>query len=302
MQPELTLEDRRKKEKTMEQRLSGRTALITGAGSGIGAASAERLAAEGAKLALVDIDSATAEKVADGIKKAGGEAIALVADVTQSDQVNAVFEETLRQYKRLDVLFANAGIMPSLVPVGDCPEESWRKVLDVNLTGVFLCVKAALPVMRKQKRGVILATSSMAGVAPSSTGIEYNVAKTGVIMLIKHLAYAYGRYGIRAVAICPGWVDTPLLKSVYDAFGRPVRSSLQNASPLGRMATPMDVAASVAFLASDEASFISGNAFLIDGATTAGTPVLGGPIVGGYLALRSGIRRLQGKPSGKLIP
>ena len=293
---------RDEEEIAMEQRLVGRTALITGAASGIGAACAQRLAAEGAKVAIVDINGAGAERVAARVRDAGGEAIALVADISQSAQVEAAFAETMRQYKRLDVMLANAGITPSLVPVGDCPEESWRRVLDVNLTGVFLCVKAALPTMRKQKKGVILATASIAGVTSSPSGIEYNVSKTGVIMLMRHVAHAYGPEGIRSIAICPGWVDTPFLEPLWDAFGRPARRALRKSSPLGRMATPDEIAASVAFLASDEAAFISGNAFVIDGATTAGATISRNGLLRGYLALRSAIRRLQGKSPAKLAP
>ncbi len=286
----------------MEARLVGRTALITGAGSGIGAACALRLAAEGAKVAVVDISGKDAEKVAVQIRETGGEAIALVADVTQSAQVQAAVDETVRAYGRLDILHANAGVTPCLVPVGDCPEESWRRVLDVNLTGVFLCMKAALPIMRKQKKGVLLATASMAGLTSSPAGIEYNVSKTGVIMLMRHIAHVYGPDGIRSVAICPGWVDTPFLEPLWDAFGGPGRNILRQASPLGRFATPEDVAASVAFLASDEASFISGTAFMIDGATSAGAPVTRSIFARSYMAVRSGIRRLQGKPIAKLEP
>jgi meso-butanediol dehydrogenase/(S,S)-butanediol dehydrogenase/diacetyl reductase len=286
----------------MEKRFVGRTALITGAGSGIGAACAQRLAAEGAKVAVVDISGKDAERVASRINEAGGEAMPLVADVTQSAQVQAAVDETVRAYGHLDILHANAGITPSLVPVGDCPEESWRRVLDVNLTGVFLCMKAALPVMRKQKKGVLLATASMAGITSSPAGIEYNVSKTGVIMLMRHIAHVYGPDGIRSVAICPGWVDTPFLEPLWDAFGGPSRNILRQSSPLGRFATPEDVAASVAFLASDEASFISGTAFMIDGATSAGAPITRSALVRGYMAVRSGIRRLQGKPPAKLAP
>ncbi len=286
----------------MEPRLIGRTALITGAGSGIGAACARRLATEGAKVAAVDISEKDAAATAASVNSSGGEAIALVADVTQATQVEAAFAETQRRFGRLDVVLANAGVTPRLLPVGDCPEESWRRVLDVNLTGVFLTVKAALPTMRRQKRGVLLATASMAGIVSSPVGIEYNVSKTGVIMLMRHVAHVYGPFGIRSVAICPGWVDTPFLKPLWDAFGPPGRAALRASSPLGRMATPEDIAASVAFLASDEASFISGVAFPIDGATMAGSPIANGALVRGYLALRSGIRRLQGKPQVKLFP
>jgi meso-butanediol dehydrogenase / (S,S)-butanediol dehydrogenase / diacetyl reductase len=286
----------------MESRYAGKTVLITGAGSGIGAACAQRLAAEGAKVAVVDISGKDAEKIVARIKDAGGEALPLVADVTQCEQIDAAFAETMRQYGRLDLMLANAGVTPCLVPVGDCPEESWRRVLDVNLTGVFLCMKAALPIMRKQKKGVLLATASMAGLTSSPAGIEYNVSKTGVIMLMRHIAHVYGPDGIRSVAICPGWVDTPFLEPLWDAFGGPGRSILRQSSPLGRFATPEDVAASVAFLGSDEASFISGTAFMIDGATSAGAPVARGMLVRGYLAVRSSIRRLRGKPPAKLAP
>jgi NAD(P)-dependent dehydrogenase (short-subunit alcohol dehydrogenase family) len=142
----------------------------------------------------------------------------------------------------------------------------------------------------------------MAGLTSSPAGIEYNVSKTGVIMLMRHIAHVYGPDGIRSVAICPGWVDTPFLKPLWDAFGFPGRSALRQSSPLGRFATAEDIAASVAFLASDEASFISGTAFTIDGGTTAGAPLARGALVRGYLAIRSGIRRLQGKPTAKLAP
>ncbi len=286
----------------METRLIGRTALVTGAGSGIGAACAKRLAAEGAKVAVVDIVEKEAEATAAAINGAGGEAIALVADVTQAAQVEEAFAEIMRRFGRVDIVLANAGVTPRLLPVGECPEESWRHVLDVNLTGVFLTVKAALPIMQKQKRGVLLATASMAALVSSPVGIEYNVSKTGVVMLMRHVAHVYGPFGIRSVAICPGWVDTPFLAPLWDAFGPPGRAALRGSSPLGRMATPEDIAASVAFLASDEASFISGIPFPIDGAMMAGPPMPGGPLVRGYLKMRSGIRRLQGKPRVKLLP
>ncbi len=280
----------------MSERLLNQTALITGGGSGIGAAAARRLAAEGAKVAVVDLDGGTADAVANEIREAGGEAVSLVADVTQNAQVEAAFEETLQRFGRLDIMLANAGLFPDLVPVGECLEESWRRVLDVNLTGVFLCVKAALRPMRRQKSGVILATASMAGMIPMPAGIEYSVSKTGVIMLIRHVAQIYGPEGIRAIAICPGWVDTPFLEPMWEAFGGWTgRSALRAMAPLGRMATPEDVAASVVFLASDEASFISGTAFTIDGGASAGIPVRQGLLTRGYLRLRAGGRRLFGK-------
>lgn len=285
----------------MSERFANKTALITGAGSGIGAATAQRLAREGAKVAVVDIDAASADVVARQIKDAGGEAISLVADVTQSGQVEAAFQETLRRFGRLDVMLANAGVTPCLFPVGECPEESWRHVLDVNLTGVYLCVKEALKPMRRQKSGVILATSSVAAHTPMPAGIEYSVSKIGVVMLIRHVAVVYGAEGIRAIAICPGWVDTPFLEPVWDAVGGWTgRAALRASAPLGRMATPEDIAASIAFLASDEASFVSGIAYTIDGATTAGTMARQSPIIRGYLSMRAGVRRLIGKSTPRM--
>jgi meso-butanediol dehydrogenase/(S,S)-butanediol dehydrogenase/diacetyl reductase len=282
----------------MSERFANKSALVTGAGSGIGAATARRLSSEGAKIAVVDIDAGAAEKVAQQIRDAGGEAISLVADVTQSSQVEAAFQETLRQFGRLDVMLANAGVTPCLYPVDECPEESWRHVLDVNLTGVYLCVKEALRPMRRQKSGVILATSSVAAHAPMPAGIEYSVSKIGVVMLMRHVAVMYGQDGIRAIAICPGWVDTPFLEPVWDAVGGWTgRAALRSMAPLGRMATAEDVAASIAFLASEEASFVSGIAYTIDGGTTAGTTPRQSPVVKGYLSLRSGVRRLMGKPT-----
>ena len=286
----------------MEQRFAGKTALITGAASGIGAACAQRLATEGARVAVLDINGEAAAAVADKIGGAGGGAFSLAMDVTKSEQVAEAFAETERRFGRLDVMLANAGVTPCITPVGDCPEVSWRRVLDVNLTGVFLCAKAALPIMRRQRQGVILATSSVAGLTSTPAGIEYNVSKTGVIMLVRHIAQVYGPEGIRAIAICPGWVDTPFLEPVYDAFGFPSRGILRSQAPLGRMATPEDIAAAVAFVASDEASFISGIAFPIDGGALAGSPIARGPLVKSYLRVRAGLRRLRGKPTAKLMP
>jgi len=286
----------------VEQRFAGKTALITGAASGIGAACAQRLAAEGARVAVLDINGEAAAAVAGKIRGAGSDTFSLAMDVTKSEQVVEAFAETERRFGRLDVMLANAGVTPCITPVGDCPEESWRRVLDVNLTGVFLCAKAALPIMRRQRQGVILATSSVAGLTSTPAGIEYNVSKTGVIMLIRHIAQVYGPEGIRSVAICPGWVDTPFLEPVYDAFGILSRRILRSQAPLGRMATPEDIAAAVAFIASDEASFISGIAFPIDGGALAGSPIARGPLVKSYLTVRAGLRRLRGKPTAKLMP
>ena len=287
----------------MQERFIGKVAVITGAAFGIGAATAERLASEGAKVAVVDIDGEAADAEAQKIGDGGGTAIGLAADVRHMGQVEAAFAETLRRFGRLDILFANAGLADPTGPIDEAPEDKWLKVIDVNLNGVYRCVKTVLPTMRRQKSGVIIATSSVEGITPSPTNAEYSVSKAGVIMLIQHVARAYGPEGIRAMSICPGAVDTKILQPYYDALGRGMgQRLLRSASPLGRMARPGEIAASVAFLASDEASFITGVTYVIDGGLTLGAPIETGMLGDAYMSTRATIRRLMGKDTPKLKP
>ncbi len=287
----------------MQERFNEKVALVTGGAFGIGAATAERFASEGAKVAIVDIDGDAAAREAQKICDKGGTAIGLPADVRRMDEVEAAFAETLRQFKRLDVLFANAGLADPTGPVDETPEDKWLKVIDVNLNGVYRCVKAALPTMRRQKSGVIIATSSVEGIMASPTNSEYGVSKAGLIMLMQQIARAYGPQGIRALSICPGAVDTRILQPYYDVLGRGMgQKFLRSASPLGRMAQPEEIAASVAFLASDEASFVTGITYVIDGGLTLGGPIETGALGGAYIALRAKIRGLFGKDTPKLKP
>lgn len=188
----------------MQERFAGKVAVITGGAFGIGAAAAERLASEGAQVAIIDIDRDAAGSEAQKICDGGGTAIGIAADVRQMAEVEAAFAEALRRFGRLDILFANAGLADPTGPIDEAPEDKWLKVIDVNLNGVYRCVKTALPTMRRQKSGVIIATSSVEGLNASPTNAEYGVSKAGVIMLIQHVARAYGPEGIRALAICPG--------------------------------------------------------------------------------------------------
>jgi len=287
----------------MQERFVEKVAVLTGGAFGIGAATAERLASEGAKVAIVDIDGDAAGNEAQKICDRGGTAIGLAADVRRMSEVEAAFAEALHRFGRLDVLFANAGLADPTGPIDEAPEDKWLKVIDVNLNGVYRCVKTALPIMRRQKSGVIIATSSVEGITPSPTNAEYSVSKAGVITLIQHVARAYGPEGIRAISICPGAVDTKILQPYYDALGRGMgQRLLRSASPLGRMARPEEIAASVAFLASDEAAFVTGVTYVIDGGLTLGAPIETGMIGGAYISTRATIRRLMGKDTPKLKP
>ena len=243
------------------QRLLDRVAVITGAGSGIGLASARRLAAEGATVVAVDIDGQTGKAAAEQV---GG--LFVQADVTSEDDVRGVFETAVRELGRVDIAFNNAGISPadddSILATG---LDAWRRVQDANLTSVFLCCKAAIPYMRRQGKGAIVNTASFVAVMGSATSqVSYTASKGGVLALSRELGVQFAREGIRVNAVCPGPVNTPLLQELFAAD--PDRAARRMVHiPLGRFAEPEEIAAAVAFLASDDASFITASTFLVDG-------------------------------------
>ncbi|WP_017622388.1 3-oxoacyl-ACP reductase [Nocardiopsis chromatogenes] len=243
------------------RRFEGRTAVITGGGSGIGKASALRLADEGANVVVVDLDRDAGEAAA---KEAGGRYVA--ADVTDSDQVAAAFAEARQAYGSVDVAFNNAGISPpeddSILDTG---LEAWRKVQEVNLTSVYLCCKHALPYMREQGRGSIVNTASFVATMGAATSqISYTASKGGVLALSRELGVQFAREGIRVNALSPGPVNTPLLKELFAKDPERAQRRLVHV-PFGRFAEPEEIAAAVAFLASDDASFITASNFLVDG-------------------------------------
>ncbi|HEY6277855.1 MAG TPA: 3-oxoacyl-ACP reductase [Streptosporangiaceae bacterium] len=243
------------------QRLLGRVAVVTGAGSGIGLASARRLAAEGAKVAVVDLDGETGKAAADEI-----EGLFIQADVTSADDVVAMYEATLGAFGRIDIAFNNAGISPSDDgSILDTGLDAWRRVQEVNLTSVYLCCKNVIPHMQAGGGGSIINTASFVAVLGSATSqISYSASKGGVLAMSRELGVQFARDRIRVNALCPGPVNTPLLRELFAADPERAQRRLVHV-PMGRFAEAEEIAAAVAFLASDDASFITASTFLVDG-------------------------------------
>ncbi|MFC0862942.1 3-oxoacyl-ACP reductase [Sphaerimonospora cavernae] len=243
------------------QRLQDRVAVITGAGSGIGLATAHRFAREGAKVVAVDLDEVTGAKVAEEV---GG--LYVKADVADENDVTRMYQAAFDTYGRIDIAFNNAGISPPEdVSILDTGIEAWRRVQEVNLTGVYLCCKHVIPYMRRQGKGSIINTASFVAVLGSATSqISYTASKGGVLAMSRELGVQFAREGIRVNALCPGPVDTPLLRELFAKDPERARRRLVHV-PLGRFARAEEIAAAVAFLASDDASFITASEFLVDG-------------------------------------
>ena len=245
----------------MVQRFEGRVAVITGGASGIGLATARRLASEGAQVVIGDLTPEQGKAAADEV---GGAFIQ--TDVTDAEQVENLFESTVDQYGAVDVAFNNAGISPpeddSILTTGI---EAWERVQKVNLTSVYLCCKAVLPHMQRQGRGSIVNTASFVAVMGAATSqISYTASKGGVLAMTRELGIQFARENIRVNALCPGPVNTPLLKELFAKDPERAARRLVHV-PVGRFAEPEEIAAAVAFLASDDASFITASQFLVDG-------------------------------------
>jgi NAD(P)-dependent dehydrogenase (short-subunit alcohol dehydrogenase family) len=246
---------------TLAGRLADKVAVVTGAGSGIGLATARRFAAEGAKVVCADIDAAAGGHAAGEV---GG--VFTQVDVTSEDEVRALFQGTVDRFDRLDVAFNNAGISPpdddSILDTGI---EAWRRVQEVNLTSVYLCCKFAIEQMRANGGGSIINTASFVAVMGSATSqISYTASKGGVLALSRELGVQFAREGIRVNALCPGPVNTPLLQELFAKDPERAARRLVHI-PIGRFAEADEIAAAVAFLASDDASFITATTFLVDG-------------------------------------
>jgi NAD(P)-dependent dehydrogenase (short-subunit alcohol dehydrogenase family) len=243
------------------QRLLDRVAVVTGAGSGIGLASARRMASEGAKIAVVDIDGETGKAAAEEV---GG--LFIQADVTAEDEVAAMYDATLGAFGRIDIAFNNAGISPpdddSILDTGI---EAWRRVQEVNLTSVYLCCKHVIPLVQARGGGSIINTASFVAVLGSATSqISYSASKGGVLAMSRELGVQFARDGIRVNALCPGPVNTPLLQQLFAADPERAARRLVHV-PMGRFGEPEEMANAVLFLASDESSFITASTFLVDG-------------------------------------
>src|SRR5262252_2741792 len=243
------------------QRLRDRVAVITGAGSGIGLASVRRLAAEGAKIVAVDIDGESGKAAAE---EAGG--IFVQADVTNEDDVRAVYGTAATEFGRVDIAFNNAGISPpeddSILVTG---LDAWRRVQEVNLTSVYLCCKHVIPHMQQAGGGSIINTASFVAVMGAATSqISYTASKGGVLAMSRELGVQFAREGIRVNALCPGPVNTPLLRELFAKDPDRAARRLVHV-PMGRFAEAEEIAAAVAYLASDDSSFITAAQFLVDG-------------------------------------
>ncbi|MBO2456416.1 3-oxoacyl-ACP reductase [Actinomadura violacea] len=243
------------------QRLEGRVAVVTGGASGIGLATAHRFAAEGARVVVADVDE-TAGKSAAG--EVGG--LFVKVDVTSEDDVQALYRTVQDACGRIDVAFNNAGISPpdddSILETG---LEAWKRVQDVNLTSVYLCCKHVLPYMLEQGRGSIINTASFVAVMGAATSqISYTASKGGVLAMSRELGVQFARQGVRVNALCPGPVNTPLLQELFAKDPERAARRLVHV-PVGRFAEASEIAAAVAFLASDDASFITASEFLVDG-------------------------------------
>lgn len=243
-------------------RFSDKAVVVTGSGSGMGRATAMQFAEQGAAVTVVDVDEAAAQATVDRITEAGGDAISVVADVSDADDVEAFVERTVDEFGSLDVLHNNAGIPQRSTPVEDVAESTWDDVVDVNLKSAFLGAKYATPHLRESS-GVVLNTASTAGIRPRKGLSAYAASKGGMITLTKALAYELAEDGVRVNAICPVATDTDMLEN-FTSDGLSI-DGMADTIPLGRLAEPEDIADAATFLASDEAAMITGTALEVDG-------------------------------------
>jgi NAD(P)-dependent dehydrogenase (short-subunit alcohol dehydrogenase family) len=244
--------------------LDGKIALVTGGGSGIGRAAALTFAREGAKVVVADIVVDGGEETVRMIKEADGDAVFVKTDVSQAAEVEAMVNKTVETYGRLDCAFNNAGIEGVQAPIIENPEENWDRVININLKGVWLCMKYELPQMLKQGGGAIVNTSSVAGLVGFQGITPYVASKHGVAGLTKTVALEYATSGIRVNAVCPGVIQTPMI----DRFigGDPeAAAQFTSLEPVGRLGTPEEIAEAVVWLCSDAASFVTGHPMVVDG-------------------------------------
>ncbi len=251
----------------MSGRFAGRGILVTGAGSGIGRAAAQQFAKEGGRVVVVDQDEPEAEATAASIREAGGEALAIAADVSREADCRGMVERTLAAFGRLDVAFNNAGIGASGFAVADEEEVAWSRVIDVNLKGIFLGMKYEIPAMVRAGGGAIVNTASVAGLVGERGIGAYSASKHGVVGLTRTAALDYIGQGVRINAVCPGATRTRILANWFQ--DPKVEAFILSRHPIGRIAEPEEIARAVLFLASDDASYIVGQALAVDGGLTA---------------------------------
>ena len=248
----------------MPGRVEGKVALVTGGASGIGRATALTFAREGAKVVVADVVVEGGEETSGMIKRAGGEALFVKADVSQAAEVEALINKTLATYGRLDCAHNNAGIEGAVATTAECTEENWERIITINLKGVWLCMKYEIPQMLKQGGGAIVNTASGAGLVGIPRAGAYVASKHGVVGLTKTAALEYAKAGIRVNAVCPGVIDTPMVQRIASRRPHSVEK-MAAGEPVGRLGKPEEIAEAVVWLCSEAASFVTGHAMAVDG-------------------------------------
>ncbi|MGH7963497.1 MAG: SDR family oxidoreductase [Candidatus Binatia bacterium] len=252
----------------MAGRVDGKVAVVTGGGSGIGRATAQAFARVGAKVVVADVVIDGGEETVRLIQAAGGEALFVRTDVAKGTEVEALVTKTVATYGRLDCAFNNAGIEGQFVPIIEGSEEMWDQVIDINLKGVWLCLKSEIVQMLKQGGGAIVNTASVAGLIGAAGGSAYVASKHGVNGLTKTAALEYAKQGIRVNAVCPGVIRTPMVERAISANPQ-MAEFMAAVEPVGRLGKPEEIAEAVVWLCSDAASFVTGLPMVVDGGWTA---------------------------------
>lgn len=256
------------------KRLEGKTALISGAASGIGRASAILFAEEGANVVVLDRAPAV-EETAAAIRSAGGKVVALTMDSSEEGNVALAIDTAVKEFGALDVCFANAGVSGGMVPLQEQTPQHWTDILKINLVGTFLAVKHASRVMAPRGRGSIICTASVAGLRSGAGGSPYSASKAGVISLVQTTAWHLNGSGVRINAICPGLIETGMTRPIFDhARARGTDHKIGQLNPMRRPGAPVEIAHMALFLASDDASYVNGQAFPVDGGLSTSHPVV----------------------------